>query len=113
MLYWIYLIDPITAKPLKRNYLKLYTDRKYLYINLALSAILFLINQPFTSLPLFLILMILLINKMFLYFFNRNFVFILRGDPVNKRFPDLIFSIFLLFIPFAMSVVMFFMLTKQ
>lgn len=104
-LYWIYLIDPFRRRPLRRNYIKLNKDQKYLWINVCLSVLLMITNKPMTCLPLLFILIALGANKTSLYFFKRNFFFILRGDLVRGTFFDYFFSVCLMTIPMVISII--------
>lgn len=97
--YWIYLIDPFTNNAKKRNYLRLYKDRKYLIFNLILSAAVIGAGGLLNCWPLVFILLALSINRFSNYFFQRDFVLILRGERVNKRYFDLACSMLLLIFP--------------
>ena len=105
LLYWSYLLDPFTRRPLRRNYLRLYNDKRYLAINVFLSSALLMANTPFSSLPLLFIALALLINKISLVCYGRNFVLIVRGDLIKGRFIDYIFSISLLLVSMTLSII--------
>ena len=105
LLYWSYLLDPFTRRPLRRNYLRLYNDKRYLGVNVFLSSLLLIANTPFSSLPLIFIILALLINKISWVCYGRNFVFIVRGDLIKGKVIDYIFSISLMLVSMTLSII--------
>lgn len=123
LIYWLYLIDPFTRRPLKRNYLRLYKDSKYLTINLILSAALITLkiyiirdgeNKSVidSSLPLLFILTSLLLIKVSVYKQNRYFKFVQRGDLIKWNSLDMLFTCILFLIPFIVSIYLDYKLNK-
>lgn len=104
-IYWGYLIDPFKRRPLRRNYLRLYKDLIFLWTNVIISLILLLLRTPFSSMPLFFIIVALLINKLSILTLKRNFLFIQRWDLVKGKFIDHLFSFILLFLPGILSII--------
>ena len=87
-IYWVYLIDPFCSRPLKRNYLKLYKERRFLVVCL-LSAMVFPMAKlfyttsdriiAFSTVPLLFIIVDLLLIKVSIFHLGRPFRFIQRG----------------------------------
>ena len=114
LLYWVYLIDPFTSKIPKRNYLRLYRDKKYLFINLGISLLFIVVGlnmrlrgdielQISVFTPLLFILISLFLNKYMLKSKGRDFKFILRGDMEELWSIDMLFSLILFVLPVVLS----------
>ncbi|MET4137938.1 hypothetical protein [Pedobacter sp. UYP1] len=112
LICWVYLIDPFCSRPLNRNYLRLYEDKKFLIISL-LIAMTFLISGyvfitsdpviPFAVLPAVFIVIDLLLIKISISHLGRPFCFIQRGDLVKGEPADRLYSFMLLAGPFLLS----------
>ncbi|MBB5623514.1 hypothetical protein HDE69_004600 [Pedobacter cryoconitis] len=113
--YWIYLIDPFCSRPLKRNYLRLYKETKFLCFSLLLSVILLISGCiltatyaliPFSILPILFIVIDLLLIKVSILHLGRPFIFIHRGDLVKVSLANRLYSAALILLPFLLSFIL-------
>ena len=119
LIYWIYLLDPLTKNFTKRNYLKFTHFNNSSKINIVLSLIFFL-TQTFLytkifplSMPLFFIILVYILNSIHKKYLGRNFKLVLRGDLFSTTFYDhLITSLILLGSLFFPIILMFFFIKK-
>lgn len=123
--YWLYLVDPFKGKPVKRNYNKLLNNRRYFFTQLIISGILVIINffllrqcnadsgTMFFLTSFFFILIVKGINQYFRMRFDRNIIFLVRGDAIKTPFADILGSILLFIVPFTLAIVILILLKNS
>lgn len=100
---YFYLMDIFEQEIQKRNYLKLYKNRKYLLIQLliALTVIAIILPLQFddknqniylSTLGLYFIVFAFILNKLSIKIQHRPFSFYLRGDNVKWISYDMLFT---------------------
>ncbi len=115
-IYWIYLLDPFKSKPQNRRYKKILHDKTTLISNSSICLVLAVLGtiriigfqqHDFIALtPLLFIIFLFCFNFVSRKLYARDLHLIIRGDMLKASFFDYFASVFIIIIPFVLSIIL-------